>query len=92
MAGPTNPSTNDECGLLVEEFDSAPCFMMPYNPLYYPRLLEGLGCKRGWICMPIWWKYLFFDMIGSTGLRKRSEARTPASGSGRSSSDVLRRN
>jgi hypothetical protein len=44
--GPMNPSTNDECGLLVEGFDSSPCLMMPYNPGYYPSLLEGVGLKK----------------------------------------------
>jgi hypothetical protein len=46
MAGPTNPSTNDECGLLIEGFDSSPCLMMPYNPRYYPSLFEGFGLKK----------------------------------------------
>lgn len=46
MAGPMNPSTNDECGLLVEGFDASPCLMMPYNPRYYPPLLEGFGLKK----------------------------------------------
>jgi hypothetical protein len=46
MIGPTNPSTNDECGLLVDGFDSSPCLMMPYNPLYYPSLLEEFGLKK----------------------------------------------
>ena len=46
MIGPMNPSTNDECGLLVEGFDSPPCLMMPYNPGYYPSLLEGVGLKK----------------------------------------------
>jgi hypothetical protein len=46
MAGPMNPSTNDECGLLVEGFDASPCLMMPYNPRYYPSLLEGVGLKK----------------------------------------------
>jgi hypothetical protein len=45
-AGPTNPSTNDECGLLIEGFDSSPCLMMPYNPRYYPSLFEGFGLKK----------------------------------------------
>jgi hypothetical protein len=43
MVGPMNPSTNDECGLLIEGFDSPPCLMMTYNPLYYASLLEGFG-------------------------------------------------
>ena len=46
MAGPMNPSTNDECGLLIEGFDSPPCLMMTYNPRYYPSLLEGFGLKK----------------------------------------------
>ena len=46
MAGPMNPSTNDECGLLIEGFDSSPCLMMPYNPRYYPSLFEGFGLKK----------------------------------------------
>jgi hypothetical protein len=46
MMGPINPSTNDECGLLVDGFDFSPCLMMPYNPRYYPSLLEGIGLKK----------------------------------------------
>jgi hypothetical protein len=46
MAGPMNPSTNDECGLLIEGLDSSPCLMMPYNPGYYPSLLEGFGLRK----------------------------------------------
>jgi GNAT superfamily N-acetyltransferase len=46
MAGPMNPSTNDECGLLVEGFDSSPCLMMPYNPPYYPSLIEAFGLRK----------------------------------------------
>ncbi len=43
LLGPMNPSTNDECGLLIEGFDAPPVFMMTYNPRYYPRLIEGEG-------------------------------------------------
>jgi len=46
MAGPMSPSTNDECGLLVEGFDSSPSLMMPYNPRYYASLLESFGLKK----------------------------------------------
>jgi ribosomal protein S18 acetylase RimI-like enzyme len=46
MMGPVNPSTNDECGLLIEGFDSSPCFMMPYNPPYYGELLEDCGLQK----------------------------------------------
>jgi hypothetical protein len=46
MAGPMNPSTNDECGLLIDGFDTSPCLMMPYNPPHYSSLLEGYGLKK----------------------------------------------
>jgi GNAT superfamily N-acetyltransferase len=46
VMGPVNPSTNDECGLLIDGFDSSPCFMMPYNPQYYQELLEGCGLEK----------------------------------------------
>jgi GNAT superfamily N-acetyltransferase len=46
MRGPVNPSTNYECGLLVEGFDSSPMVMMTYNPPYYGTLIEGAGLKK----------------------------------------------
>ncbi len=46
IRGPVNPSTNYECGLLVEGFDLDPMVMMPYNPPYYAELLEGYGMKK----------------------------------------------
>jgi len=46
ILGPMNPTTNDECGLLVDGFDSPPVFMMTYNPPYYAALLEGAGCTK----------------------------------------------
>jgi GNAT superfamily N-acetyltransferase len=44
--GPTNPSMNYECGLLIDGFDSTPMFMMTYNPPYYARLIEGFGFRK----------------------------------------------
>ncbi len=46
VRGPFNPSTNDECGLLVEGFDRAPVLMMPYNPRYYIDLMEACGLDK----------------------------------------------
>ncbi len=46
MVGPMNPSTNDECGLLIEGFDKPPYIMMTHNPTYYPALVEGFGQKK----------------------------------------------
>jgi hypothetical protein len=46
LLGPMNPTTNDECGLLVEGFDSAPVIMMTYNPRYYVPLVEAAGFRK----------------------------------------------
>jgi len=46
MRGPVNPSTNYECGLLVDGFDSDPMVMMTYNPPYYAPLLERAGLRK----------------------------------------------
>ncbi len=35
LRGPVNPSTNYECGMLMDGFDSDPMVMMTYNPPYY---------------------------------------------------------
>jgi GNAT superfamily N-acetyltransferase len=46
IRGPFNPSTNDECGLLVEGFQMAPMLMMPYNPPYYADLMKSAGLEK----------------------------------------------
>lgn len=46
MRGPTNYSTNETCGFLVEGFGSPPVVLMPYNPQYYLELMEDFGLKR----------------------------------------------
>jgi GNAT superfamily N-acetyltransferase len=46
LRGPVNPSTNYECGTLVEGFDSSPMVMMTYNPRYYPTLFENAGMRK----------------------------------------------
>jgi hypothetical protein len=46
VRGPMNPSTNYECGLLVEGFTRPPVIMMTYNPRYYPRLVEAAGYRK----------------------------------------------
>ena len=46
LQGPMNPTTNDECGLLIEGFDSPPVFMMTYNPRYYLAQMEGAGLRK----------------------------------------------
>jgi GNAT superfamily N-acetyltransferase len=46
MRGPVNPSTNYECGLLVEGFNADPMVMMTYNQPYYAALLEKAGMRK----------------------------------------------
>jgi hypothetical protein len=46
VLGPVNPSTNEECGLLVENFLSPPFVMMTYNPPYYAELVQRAGYEK----------------------------------------------
>jgi GNAT superfamily N-acetyltransferase len=51
LLGPLNFSTNRECGLLIDGFETPPSFLIPYNPPYYPRLLEACGLTK---CKDLW--------------------------------------
>lgn len=46
LLGPMNPTSNDECGLLVDGFDADPAFMMPYNPRYYVDFAAAEGLVK----------------------------------------------
>ena len=46
LRGPASFSVNDECGLLVEGFETPPTLMMPHNPRYYPTLLDRAGFTK----------------------------------------------
>ncbi|MEO8089132.1 MAG: GNAT family N-acetyltransferase [Gemmatimonadales bacterium] len=46
LRGPASFSVNDECGLLVDGFESPPTLMMPHNPRYYIPLLERAGFAK----------------------------------------------
>lgn len=43
VCGPFNLSINQECGILVDGFDTPPVIMMPHSPRWYGRLLEEQG-------------------------------------------------
>ena len=45
IRGPMNPSTNYECGLLVDGFEHRPSFMTTWNPPYYATLCERSGMR-----------------------------------------------
>jgi GNAT superfamily N-acetyltransferase len=46
LRGPVSPSTNYECGLLIDGFDSSPMVMTPYNFRYYPELMDRAGLVK----------------------------------------------
>lgn len=46
ICGPTNFSTNDSCGFLIDGFEDSPVVLMPYNKTYYPDLAEACGFTK----------------------------------------------
>ncbi len=46
VRGPTNPSLNYECGMLVDGFDLAPTFMITHNLPYYEKLWTNFGFAK----------------------------------------------
>jgi hypothetical protein len=54
MRGPMNPSTNYECGLLVQGFEHRPTFMTAWNPEYYDRLCTGAGMEKAKDLLGFW--------------------------------------
>jgi GNAT superfamily N-acetyltransferase len=46
LRGPANPSSNYEWAMLIDGFDSDPMIMMPYNPPYYPALMDQVGLRK----------------------------------------------
>ena len=77
MMGPMNPSTNDECGVLIDAFESSPCLMMPYNPPYYPALLEGWGLKKVMDLYAYWLEKTVFNYGRLNRITERILKREP---------------
>jgi len=69
IRGPANFTTNEECGLLVDNF-SQPMIMMPYNPPYYGALVEGAGFEK---VMDVHCIYQDRETIESTNSLERLE-------------------
>ncbi|MGL4630381.1 MAG: hypothetical protein ACRCVT_04170 [Leadbetterella sp.] len=46
MIGPVNFSTNESCGLLVENFDVPPVILTTYNAPYYVDFIERFGAIK----------------------------------------------
>jgi GNAT superfamily N-acetyltransferase len=43
IKGPVSPSTNYECGTLIEGYEMSPYAMMTYNPPYHKNFIENQG-------------------------------------------------
>jgi GNAT superfamily N-acetyltransferase len=54
LRGPASFSTNDECGLLVEGFDTPPTLLTTWNPRYYVELVEGAGFRAAQDLLGFW--------------------------------------
>ena len=46
VIGPTNFSTNETAGLLIDGYDKSPMLMMTYNAPYYEQLIEEYGFRK----------------------------------------------
>ena len=46
MIGPAQWSVNEECGLLIEGFDTPPVVMMPHGQPAYQDMIEGQGLSK----------------------------------------------
>ena len=56
ILGPTNYSTNETCGTLVEGFEMSPTLMMTYNPPYYDEFIKKYGFIKDMDLLSYWIK------------------------------------
>lgn len=69
IRGPANFTTNEECGLLIKNFDM-PMILMPYNPPYYQTLIEDAGFEKA---MDVHCMYIDRNLIEKHDTLKRLE-------------------
>ena len=77
LRGPTNPTLNDEAGLLVDGFDSPPVMMMTYNPPYYAPLIEGQGFSKAKDLLAFWFPLEEKPLERLTRVAQRFRRRSP---------------
>ena len=75
--GPMNPSTNDQCGTLIDGFNTPPYIMMIHNKDYYQDLFDGYGFSKK---MDLLCYHLIRDEVPKKmlGLAKKIEERLAA--------------
>jgi len=54
ITGPFNLSINQECGVLIDGFDTPPVIMMPHSRPWYGQRLEELGYKPAMDMLAYW--------------------------------------
>lgn len=82
LRGPMNPSTNYECGLLVDGFQHRPSFLTTWNPPYYATLCDRAGMRKAkdlvayFIPMgdPAWVMPPAFERLAERALKKSKVA------------------
>jgi hypothetical protein len=57
MRGPMNPSTNHDCGVLIDGFDEHPVFLTSWNPPYYDALIKSAGLDTSKDLVGYWLPY-----------------------------------
>lgn len=77
ILGPMNPTTNDECALLVEGFDSPPVLMMTYNPRYYLDLFEAEGLRKAKDLLAYYMDLSLIPMERLTRIASKIKQRNP---------------
>jgi len=77
LRGPTNPTLNDEAGLLVDGFDSPPVVMMTYNPPHYAALIEGAGFRKAKDLLAFWFPLEEKPLERLTRVGERFRKRSP---------------
>ena len=65
VRGPTNPTLNYECGLLIDGFDTSPFFMMTHNRPYYADLVEAQGLVKIEDLYAFWGQMSMLDSLDS---------------------------
>lgn len=73
MVGPFSYTSREEVGLLVSGYDRPPALMQPYNPRYYPALVEASGYRKKFDSASYRW-----HVDGSQDVRQRLLRRADA--------------
>ncbi|GBF34042.1 hypothetical protein DCCM_3153 [Desulfocucumis palustris] len=74
MLGPATFNTNQQVGILVEGFERGYQPMMPYNPPYYPELMEAAGLEKLTDLLSFhWWREMGVPEKVSSALQRVRE-------------------